>query len=649
MSLAQGQIYKGTTGSYSAISSPFKYIPFGDSLKVGIDQIPINTNVPEADSTWWPGPIVADNGVFINSSEWLDNSTWSSDGYQDGGGSINYRQFAGPSKTQPYNGDGLFTRTTLGAVALQGQDDSNHWGQTFSQGLSAVQNGQFTFMVGSSRDAAPGYTINGLSNTLVTKRFKLVAGQTDMSASANVTLVAYDPALHPTDWDSQWVLSTDGNQLTYYAGANSSTNFEDLNSNINNVAPPSTKLEKGKIYQGDSSSYAPIDSPLEILARVGPGTNGTSDIFSMPQVDTQSWYTGEGSWQAGRYGNTNNSQFHDPFTAVTQGLMPQGPFGVIGNTDDVTGDPILTYYKDFFIARKTNDHWLVEYSISHKDFPTPTIGNGIIRLTFKLVSGQSVIDTSSWEEGQPTPILVDILPAAGNPSDWANNWVLSSDAQTLYYFTDDASGTTGLAPLSIDSFEFGDLSESATPPNNEPTNNDPVTITDGGSGYPSTGTNVAVENGSGKGMTVDYEATAGAVTEVTISDPGVDYEVGDQVQITGGSSPATITLNQASPDSDVGETINGRTIIARNEAGQFGTNSMMDSVVSIESENSVNVDPIVYQQKVNYVHEQMFSTSSYSFPCYDNISEYEVINLGSDALNYSDNTDSISLTGFYGS
>ena len=52
---------------------------------------------------------------------------------------------------------------------------------------------------------------------------------------------------------------------------------------------------------------------------------------------------------------------------------------------------------------------------------------------------------------------------------------------------------------------------------------------------------------------------------------------------------------------------------------------MMDSVVSIESENSVNVDPIVYQQKVNYVHEQMFSTSSYSFPCYDNISEYEVI------------------------
>ena len=258
----------------------------------------------ETHSTWYPGPILAQDGVFINSSEWLDNSTWSADGYQQGSGSINYREFAGPSKLQTGNGDGLLTRTTLGAVALQGQDDSNHWGQTFPQGLSAVQNGQFTFMVGSDRDAAPGYTINGISNTLVTKRFKLVAGQTDMSASANVTLVAYDSALHPTDWDSQWVLSTDGNQLTYYAGSNSSTNFEDLNSNINNVAAPSTKLEKGKIYQGDSSSYAPIDSPLEILARVGPGTNDSSDLINSSQIDSQSWYQGEGSFQFGRYGNT---------------------------------------------------------------------------------------------------------------------------------------------------------------------------------------------------------------------------------------------------------------------------------------------------------------------------------------------------------
>lgn len=83
--------------------------------------------------------------------------------------------------------------------------------------------------------------------------------------------------------------------------------------------------------------------------------------------------------------------------------------------------------------------------------------------------------------------------------------------------------------------------------------------------------------------------------------------------------------------------------------GEFGTNSMRDSVVSVESDKAVTIDPLVYQQKVNFSHELMHNSSSYSYPCYDNISEYEVINLGSDAMNYSDNTQSISLTGFYGS
>lgn len=81
--------------------------------------------------------------------------------------------------------------------------------------------------------------------------------------------------------------------------------------------------------------------------------------------------------------------------------------------------------------------------------------------------------------------------------------------------------------------------------------------------------------------------------------------------------------------------------------GEFGTNQMVGSIVVIEGSESFDVDPIIYQQKVNYSHEQVFHTSSFSYPCEDNISEYEVINLGSDALGYSDNTDNISLSGFY--
>ena len=74
---------------------------------------------------------------------------------------------------------------------------------------------------------------------------------------------------------------------------------------------------------------------------------------------------------------------------------------------------------------------------------------------------------------------------------------------------------------------------------------------------------------------------------------------------------------------------------------------MSGSIIAIEGSEAFDVDPIVYQQKVNFSHEQIFSTSSFSYPCDDNISEYEIINLGSDAMNYSDNTDNISLSGFY--
>lgn len=81
--------------------------------------------------------------------------------------------------------------------------------------------------------------------------------------------------------------------------------------------------------------------------------------------------------------------------------------------------------------------------------------------------------------------------------------------------------------------------------------------------------------------------------------------------------------------------------------GDFGSNQMSGSIIAIEGSGAFDVDPIIYQQKVNFSHEQIFSTSSFSYPCDDNTSEYEVINLGSDALNYSDNTANISLSGFY--
>ena len=90
-----------------------------------------------------------------------------------------------------------------------------------------------------------------------------------------------------------------------------------------------------------------------------------------------------------------------------------------------------------------------------------------------------------------------------------------------------------------------------------------------------------------------------------------------------------------------------RSDVALDVTGEFGTNNMTNSVISIESTDEVVVDPIIYQQKVNYSVEQILSPSSIVYPCVDNISEYEIINLGSDALNYSDTNINVSLSGFY--
>ena len=90
-----------------------------------------------------------------------------------------------------------------------------------------------------------------------------------------------------------------------------------------------------------------------------------------------------------------------------------------------------------------------------------------------------------------------------------------------------------------------------------------------------------------------------------------------------------------------------RTEITSAGTGEFGTANMVNSVISVECTSDLVIDSIIYQQKVDYSVEQLLSPSSIIYPCEDNISEYEVINLGSDALNYSDTNVAVSLSGFY--
>lgn len=59
------------------------------------------------------------------------------------------------------------------------------------------------------------------------------------------------------------------------------------------------------------------------------------------------------------------------------------------------------------------------------------------------------------------------------------------------------------------------------------------------------------------------------------------------------------------------------------------------------------IDEILFLRKESYPNEMLTSGSSYTFDCISNLNEYEIVNLGSDARNYGDNTETVTATGYY--
>lgn len=137
-------------------------------------------------------------------------------------------------------------------------------------------------------------------------------------------------------------------------------------------------------------------------------------------------------------------------------------------------------------------------------------------------------------------------------------------------------------------------------------------------------------------------------SRIGAGDHSAKFEATESNTIKNTTYKVIFRLNTESKKYDVFLELGGiREQITSGATGEFGTNEMKDSVVSVESSNYLIVDTLVYLQKVNYSHEQMPSPSSMVYPCVDNISEYEVVNLGSDALNYSDTNINVTLSGFY--
>lgn len=68
--------------------------------------------------------------------------------------------------------------------------------------------------------------------------------------------------------------------------------------------------------------------------------------------------------------------------------------------------------------------------------------------------------------------------------------------------------------------------------------------------------------------------------------------------------------------------------------------------LGIQGQNLI-LDEVLFYKKAAYINEMLPSGSSYVYDCVENTDEYELVNLGSDARDYQDNTDSITITGYY--
>jgi len=88
-------------------------------------------------------------------------------------------------------------------------------------------------------------------------------------------------------------------------------------------------------------------------------------------------------------------------------------------------------------------------------------------------------------------------------------------------------------------------------------------------------------------------------------------------------------------------------VLINSGAGVFGPNQMVDSIIHFDANKELLIDSLIYRQKVSYSVEHIGHGGSFSYPCKNEISEYEIVNLGSDVMGFADNTQTVSVSGFY--
>ena len=162
----------------------------------------------------------------------------------------------------------------------------------------------------------------------------------------------------------------------------------------------------------------------------------------------------------------------------------------------------------------------------------------------------------------------------------------------------------------------------------------------------------------------------GTEVDVTIALPHSDYSITisilDDVSRIGMDGAGQVTLTPQNTQSNtkvkvtfrLNPSVNTFDVFLESESGEyeqlvtgdpgvFGSNNMIGSIIHFDvGSQNLKVDPIILKQKTNYSVEHIGHGGSFVYPCNENTAEYELINLGSDAGNYTD-TDPVSISGFF--
>jgi hypothetical protein len=303
---------------------------------------------------------------------------------------------------------------------------------------------------------------------------------------------------------------------------------------------PKTDLHVSEVdilyKQSDSTNVKVVETITiqQILSKMAGNT--VKNVYDFKYISTKPFRTISDSQTIRVYDKV-------PVRSLTQEIISNRI--VYGNFFDKNSPPISLNYGVGYSVKPTVDP-LENKAYTQIEYPNSTLKQnrnyqvGIV-LSDRFGRQSSVIlsskDNGSTDAGTlygGSTIYVPYIPAGTNALNWPG--------YSLKILFDTAEGSSSAIPpiSTINGYPgiYKDASYSV----------DNAIILTAGVGYTIDATNVPCTGGSGSGLTVDYTSDGSGLITVAVHSPGTGYQNSDIVQVTGGTTDATLTLTVNLPN-----------------------------------------------------------------------------------------------------